>query len=145
MELSTSWEATSCAATQELPNILFNSKAHFWDHMSPPVVPILSQLNPIYTSPSYRSMIHFNVIHPLLLGLPSGLFPYDFPNNILYEFLFTLFVLHALHISFALTLSFLQRVQVMKLLIMHFFNMGASCQSNQLVAWKWFKLSYLYT
>jgi hypothetical protein len=34
----------------------------------------MSQINPIHTIPSYLSKIHFNIVHPLRLGLPSGLF-----------------------------------------------------------------------
>jgi hypothetical protein len=32
--------------------------------MSPPPVPILSQIDPIHTIPSYLSKIHFNIAHP---------------------------------------------------------------------------------
>jgi hypothetical protein len=46
MELSPSWEADSCAATQELP-LLHN----------------LSQVDPAHTTPYYLSKIHFNIIH----------------------------------------------------------------------------------
>jgi hypothetical protein len=30
----------------------------------PPLVPILSQINPIHIMPSYLSKIHFNIVHP---------------------------------------------------------------------------------
>jgi hypothetical protein len=60
MELSLSLEAASCAATQELPNILWNPK-------SPPLIPFLNQINSVYTTPSDLSLIHFNIIHPTKL------------------------------------------------------------------------------
>jgi hypothetical protein len=84
MELSPSLEATSRVATQELPNIVWNLKVHYRVHKSPPLVPILSQINPIYTTPSCLSTIRLH------LGLPSGFFPSGFPTNILYAFLFAL-------------------------------------------------------
>jgi hypothetical protein len=64
MELSPSWEAAHCAATQELPSILWNPEVHHRVHISPPPVPILSQIDPIPTIPSYVSKIHFNIVQP---------------------------------------------------------------------------------
>jgi hypothetical protein len=88
-ELSPSWEATNCAAPQELPSILWNPKVQYSVHKSPPLVSILSHIHPIHSIPSYLSKIHFNIVHPPTSGLPSGLFPSGLPINILYAFLFS--------------------------------------------------------
>jgi hypothetical protein len=105
MHLSNSRETASCAAIQELPRILWNSRFHYSFHKSPPLVPILSQTDPVNTTPSYPRSILILFTHKHL-GLPSGLCPSGFPNNILYAFLFSLFVLHVLFISSSLTSSF---------------------------------------
>jgi hypothetical protein len=61
-KLSPSWGAANCAAPQELPSILWNPKIQYRVHKSPPLVPILSNVNPIHTIPSYP--IHFDIVHP---------------------------------------------------------------------------------
>jgi hypothetical protein len=64
MELSPSWGAANCAATQEASGVLWNPKVHYRFHKSPSLVPILSQIDPIHAIPSYLSKIHFNIVHP---------------------------------------------------------------------------------
>jgi hypothetical protein len=64
MEPGPSLEATNCAATQELPSSLWNPRVHHRLHKFPPLVPILSQINPIHTIPSYLSKINFNIVYP---------------------------------------------------------------------------------
>jgi hypothetical protein len=65
MELRLSREAASCAATQELLNILWNPKFHYCVHKSPPLISIVSQNDGVHTALSYYvSKIHFNIVHP---------------------------------------------------------------------------------
>jgi hypothetical protein len=76
MKLSHSWEPSSCANTQELLNILWNPRVHYRLHKSPSLVSVLCQIDPVLTSLSHLSKIHFNIIHHLrlCLGLPGNLF-----------------------------------------------------------------------
>jgi hypothetical protein len=78
MELSPSREA-ACAATQEFPNILWNPKVHYRPHKSPPLVPILSQIDPIPTIPS-SNILELNIKN--LCHFDSKKYPGYFKINV---------------------------------------------------------------
>jgi len=62
MEESPSWEASSHSASQEIPHLLWNLKVHYRLHKSPSLVPVLSQMHPLYTFPNYFPKIHSKTI-----------------------------------------------------------------------------------
>jgi hypothetical protein len=85
MEVIPSWDTTSCAVTQEFPNILWNPKVHYHVRMRPFLVNLWSQINPVHTPhPISLGSILILPTH-LRLGLSSGFFH----TNILYAFLFS--------------------------------------------------------
>jgi hypothetical protein len=121
MGLSPSWEAASCEASQELLGILRNPKVHHRVHKSPPLVPILSQIDPVYTIPLRYILI---MSAHLRLGLPSGLFSSGFPTNILDAIVVPLISVTCPCPSHPLWLDLSNYIwrgaQVIKLLIMQF-------------------------
>ena len=73
MEQSPSWEANLFSASQEIPCILWNSKAHYLIYKFPQPVLILSQINPVHASPSHILKIHLYIIrYPKLADQKLG-------------------------------------------------------------------------
>jgi hypothetical protein len=89
VELSTAREATTCAATRYFP--AFYGTRRFITEFTRAFQLYLSWARPIQSTTfnpiSKRSILMLS-IH-LRLGLPSCLFPYGFPTNNLYTFLFS--------------------------------------------------------
>jgi hypothetical protein len=88
-DLSPSREVASCVAIQKLPKTLGNTNVYYHVHKSSPLVPILSQMNPVHTSPPIYLRSTQILLSHLSLGLPIGLFRSGFLTKILYTFLFS--------------------------------------------------------
>jgi hypothetical protein len=121
MELSPSWEAANCLAAQKFPNFYVTRMfiTVFTKPNSP--YPEPDQSSPYHPTLSLRCILILST--HLHLGLPSVLFPSEFPTKILYTFLFPhwCYMPCPSHPSWLGHSNYVWRgVQVMKLLIMRF-------------------------
>jgi hypothetical protein len=64
MVFNFSWEAASWAVIPEVPKILWNAQINYRVYNSPPIVPILSQLNPVHITLYHLSMIQIILSTP---------------------------------------------------------------------------------
>jgi hypothetical protein len=75
MEQSPSWEVTNHVPSQEILHLSRNPEVYYLVRNNAPLVPILSQMHPVQTLPSYISKIHSNIIFS---SMPGKNFPFCF-------------------------------------------------------------------
>ena len=75
MEYSPSSKADSFSLSQKTHKILWKPQVHHQGHISPPLVRILSQINPVHPFHPVSSRYGLISSFHLPLGPPSGLFP----------------------------------------------------------------------
>jgi len=64
MQLGPPREGNKSTDRQEFPRIVWNMQRYYRVHRYPPVLPILSQTNPVHVLTSYFLKTHFNIILP---------------------------------------------------------------------------------
>jgi len=96
-------EANSHPPNQEIPCILWNLGIYNYVHEKLPLVPVLSQINPVHTLSTYFPKIYSNIILPSMFMSSRCSLPFRF--SILYTVFISPMLLHNLPISSSLILS----------------------------------------
>jgi hypothetical protein len=78
MQQSSYSEADSLSATQQIPRLLWNTKFHYHIHNSPPLVPILRQMNSVHTFPPYFPKVHSYISFPSTISSSVWCLPFRF-------------------------------------------------------------------
>jgi hypothetical protein len=78
---SPSWEANSHSISQ-IPRLLWNPKVRYHIHNSPPLVPIMSQMHPVHTFPTYFPKICSNIIPSDFREVSSLQVEYMYPDAV---------------------------------------------------------------
>jgi len=82
---SPSWQAVSHSASQKIPHFLWMLNVHYRVQNSPPLLPVLSQMNPVHTLPYYFAKIHAIIIIPSTPSSSELSVPFRFSDqNLLY-------------------------------------------------------------
>jgi hypothetical protein len=95
------WGTGSRSARQGILRLFWNPEIHNWARKTPPLDPILSQMNPVHILNTHISLkLCFNVVLSSTFTYRKCLFPSGFPTKILCAILISPCVTYAAHLIF---------------------------------------------